>query len=139
MEMQQQRNSLDTSESQSDAFIDLIEEPEGSGEQSTLSSTPLSSDLEGETDSDSSDPTTPTEGGEPKTAPHPHPNPRIEAPPKSLFYCIDCSGWISAEEADIRSGLDSELFEGGRYYSFICGQCGTAGMSPAREDNGETE
>jgi hypothetical protein len=134
MEMQQQRNSLDTSESQSDAFIDLIEEPEGSGEQSTLPSTPLSSDPEGDTSSDSSDPTTPTVGGEPKTAPHPHPNPRIEAPLNSLLYCIACSGWISAEEADIGGGWENE---GGACYSFVCGQCGTSGMSPAREDNGD--
>ena len=140
LEMQQQRNSLDTSESQSDAFIDLIEETEGSEEQSTLPSTPLSSDPEGETNSDSSDPTTPNEGGEPKTAPHPSLNTRIEAPPNSLLYCINCSGWVSAEEAEMRGGLDNEWFEGGRYFSFVCGKCGTSGMSPAREgDSGDDE
>ena len=130
LEMQQQRNSLDTSESQSDAFIDLIEEPEGSEEPSTLPSTPLSSDPEGETDSDSSDPTTPNEGGEPKTAPHPSLNPRIEVPPSSSFYCLKCSDWINADEAEVKGGWESD---GGACFSFVCGQCKTAGISPARE------
>ena len=123
LEMQQQRNSLDTTESQADAFIDLIEEPEGSEEQSTLLSTPLSSD--------SSDPTSPTEGEGGDPAPHPPPSPRIEVPPSSLFYCISCSGWISADEAEVKGGWESD---GGACFSFVCGQCGAAGMSPAREE-----
>ena len=131
LEMQQQRNSLDTSESQSTAFIDLAEEPEQSEEQSTLPSTPLSSDPEGDTGSDSSDPTTPTAGGETKEAPHPPLNPRIEAPPNSLLYCLSCSDWISVEEADISGGWEND---GGACFSFVCKQCGTAGMSPAREE-----
>ena len=122
LEMQQQRNSLDTSESQADAFIDLTEEPEGSEEQSTLLSTPLSSD--------SSDPTTPTEGGEPRTAPHPSLNPRIEVPPSSSFYCLKCSDWINADETEVRGGWESD---GGACFSFVCGQCKTAGISPAKE------
>ena len=140
LEMQQQRNSLDTSESQADAFIDLAEEPEQLEEQSTLPSTPKGSDPEAKPSSDSSDPTTPTGGEGLDPAPHPSLNPRIEAPPNSLLYCISCSGWISAEEAEMRGGLDNEWFEGGRYFSFVCGQCGTSGMSPAREgDSGDDE
>ena len=131
LEMQQQRNSLDTSESQADAFIDLTEEPEGSEEQSTLLSTPLSSDPEGESDSDPSDPTTPTEGGEPSPAPHPSLNPRIEVPPSSSFYYLNCSDWISADEAEVRGGWESD---GGACFSFVCGQCKTAGISPAKEE-----
>jgi hypothetical protein len=131
LEMQQQRNSLDTSESQADAFIDLIEEPEQSEEQSTLPSTLKGSDPEAKSSSDSSDPTSPTEGEGGDQAPHPPPNPRIEAPPNSSLYCLPCSDWISIEEADVGGGWENE---GGSYFSFICGKCGTSGMSPAREE-----
>ena len=136
MEMQQQRNSLDTSESQADAFIDLAEEPEQLEEQSTLPSTPLSSDSADESSSDSSDPTAPTGGGEARTAPHPPLDPRIEAPPNSLLYCISCSGWVSYEEAEIGGGWGNE---GGACYSFVCGKCGTSGMSPAREGDSDDD
>ena len=131
LEMQRQRNSLDTSESQADAFIDLIEEPEQSEEQSTLPSTLKGSDPEAKPSSDLSDPTTPIEGGEAKEAPHPPLNPRIEAPPHSHLYCLHCSDWISVEEADVGGGWENE---GGACFSFVCGKCGAAGMSPAREE-----
>jgi hypothetical protein len=108
LEMQQQRNRLDTSESQADAFIDLLEEPEVIEEQSTLPSTPLSSDPEAKPSSDLSDPTTPTAGEGLDQAPHPPLNPRIEPPLKSLLYCLPCSDWISIEEAEVGGGWENE-------------------------------
>ena len=130
IEMQQQRNSLDTSESESDAYIDLIEEPEVLEELSTPSSTPLGTALGGVPGSDSSDPTTPTVGGEVKTAPHPLQNPRIETPPSSLLYCLSCSDWVEAGATEITGGWEAE---GRDYVNFICNQCGDSGMSPVRE------
>jgi hypothetical protein len=131
LEMQQQRNRLDTSESQADAFIDLAEEPEVLEEQSTLPSTPKGSDPEAKPSSDLSDPTSPTEGEGVDQAPHPPLNPRIEAPPNSLLYCLPCSDWISVEDAEVGGGWENE---GGSCFSFVCARCGTAGMSPAREE-----
>ena len=131
LEMQQQRNRLDTSESQADVFIDLLEEPEVIEEQSTLPSTLKGSDPEAKPSSDLSDPTTPTAGGEPKTGPPPPLNPRIEPPSNSLLYCLPCSDWISIESAEVGGGWEND---GGTCFNFVCGQCGTAGMSPAREE-----
>jgi hypothetical protein len=131
LEMQQQRNRLDTSESQADAFIDLAEEPEQSEEQSTLPSTPKGSDPEAKPSSDLSDPTSPTEGEGLDQAPHPPLNPRIEPPSNSLLYCLHCSDWISVESAEVGGGWEND---GGTCFSFVCGRCGTAGMSPAREE-----
>lgn len=129
LEMQQQRNRLDTSESESNAFIDLAEQAEQSEEQSTLPSTPKGSDPEAKPSSDLSDPTTPTRGEGVDQAPHPPPNPRIETPPNSLLYCLSCSGWIEVSAANVTGSWESE---GKGYVNFICNQCGEVGMSPLR-------
>ena len=129
LEMQQQRNSLDSTESESTAFIDVTEEPEGSEEQSTLPSTPKGSDPTAKSSSDSSDPTSPTEGEGGDQAPYPPPNPRVEVPPSSSLYCLPCSDWISADEVEMAGGWESEV---GSCFSFVCNKCGTAGMSPAK-------
>ena len=139
LEMQQQRNRLDSSsEYESNAIIDLTEEKGLIEEQSTVPGTdngidPPSGSSSGEEGG------SPTGAGGLEPAPTPQPNPRIEAfsappsptPSTGELYCLTCSGWIGVNEAEITGSWKDEEKS---YVNFFCRECGEAGMSPVREE-----
>ena len=140
LEMQRQRNALDSSsEYESTAIIDLTEEKGLLEEQSTLPGTPIGTEVDTGSSSED-DPTTPTGAGGPDPAPTPQPNPRtldhLSAPPSPTpstgeLYCLTCSGWIGVNEAEVTGSWKADEKA---YVNFFCKECGEAGMSPVRQD-----